>query len=105
MEIRAQKQPIYLGEGIELYMFTRGQDRKVTGVVTDFVVTTYEQGFEARPTATINIQEAQILMDSLWESGVRPAEGTGSAGSMLATQKHLNDMRAIVQKTLDVSLK
>lgn len=39
---------------------------------------------------------AQELMDCLWAVGIRPTEGSGSAGAMAATQKHLEDMRRLV---------
>lgn len=38
-------------------------------------------------------QDAQQLMDELWHVGLRPSEGTGSAGAMAATQAHLKDMQ------------
>lgn len=38
---------------------------------------------------------AQLLMDELWRIGFRPSEGTGSAGSLAATERHLKDMREI----------
>ena len=50
------------------------------------------------PTFTLMLEEAQELMDSLWQVGLRPSEGTGSAGSLAATQKHLEDMRWLVMK-------
>ena len=50
------------------------------------------------------MESAQRLMDELWNVGLRPSEGTGSAGSLAATQRHLNDIRAIVSKTLQVTL-
>lgn len=43
--------------------------------------------------------EAQNLMDALWDAGLRPSEGSGSAGAMAATQRHLDDMRKLVFKT------
>lgn len=43
-------------------------------------------------------EEAQYLMNALWDVGFRPSEGTGSAGAMAATQKHLEDMRKLVFK-------
>lgn len=49
--------------------------------------------------------DAQKFMDELWRVGFRPTEGTGSAGSLAATEKHLNDMRALVAKAHDVPLK
>jgi hypothetical protein len=39
---------------------------------------------------------AQKLMDQLWDCGLRPTQGAGSAGALAATQKHLEDMRMLV---------
>ena len=47
------------------------------------------------PICTTERNNAQILMDDLWSAGLRPTEGSGSAGSLAATQKHLEDMRTI----------
>ena len=49
------------------------------------------------PNASLQIdyEAAQALMDQLWNCGIRPTEGSGSAGSLLATQNHLADMRKI----------
>jgi len=44
----------------------------------------------------ISEDERQELMDALWSIGTRPTEGTGSAGAMAATVKHLEDMRKLV---------
>lgn len=43
----------------------------------------------------INQHSAQQLMDDLWQCGLRPSEGTGSAGQLASVQKHLADMRQI----------
>jgi hypothetical protein len=53
-------------------------------------------GAEQRPFLTIDATAAQELMDTLWDCGLRPSEGSGSAGAMAATQKHLEDMRRLV---------
>ena len=47
------------------------------------------------PTFRLGMDEAQELIDQLWNCGLRPSEGSGSAGSLAATQKHLEDMRKI----------
>lgn len=47
------------------------------------------------PCLRMNPEDAQQLMDELWRAGIRPTEGSGSAGSMVATEKHLADMRTI----------
>ena len=46
--------------------------------------------------------ESQALMDSLWCCGIRPSEGTGSAGSLKATENHLKDMRLIALTKLGI---
>ncbi len=51
------------------------------------------------PMVTIDPQAAQGLMDSLWDCGLRPSEGSGSAGALAATQRHLEDMRRLVFKS------
>ena len=53
---------------------------------------------EPPPTYGMKEQECQMLMDSLWDAGIRPTEGSGSAGSLKATQYHLEDMRKIALK-------
>lgn len=52
------------------------------------------------PTMRLSIQSAQQLMDELWQCGLRPTEGTGSAGSLAATERHLSDMQKIAFKLL-----
>lgn len=53
-------------------------------------------GKEIKPTFILAKNQTQQLMDSLWQCGFRPTEGTGSAGSLAATEKHLQDMRTLV---------
>lgn len=60
-----------------------------------------EEKYSARiidPTFRLSMDEAQTLMNDLWNCGLRPSEGTGSAGALAATQKHLEDMRTLVFK-------
>ena len=49
--------------------------------------------------------EAQALMDRLWKAGLRPTEGSGSAGALAATECHLADMQRMVFKpeTLNIN--
>jgi hypothetical protein len=54
-----------------------------------------DQCFPHRPLFTLAPTEAQGLMDQLWQCGLRPSEGSGSAGSLAATERHLEDMRKL----------
>ena len=61
-----------------------------------------KEAFYHNPTFNLTPENAQELMDSLWAAGIRPTEGSGSAGSMLATQKHLEDMRTIAFSKINI---
>lgn len=64
-----------------------------------------DAGAEIRPTMRINRDCAQAIVDELWALGIRPTEGTGSAGSLAATERHLADMRVLVAKGFNAELK
>lgn len=55
-----------------------------------------DDGLYVEPPLAISMDSAQMLMDELWNCGLRPTEGSGSAGSLAATQRHLEDMRTLV---------
>ena len=48
----------------------------------------------------LSIDAAQRLMDSLWNCGLRPTEGSGSAGSLAATQAHLSTVKEVLDHLL-----
>lgn len=70
--------------------------------VEPLIFTALPKGSVCNPFATINSSAAQNLMDELWRSGIRPTEGSGSAGSLAATERHLDDMRAIAFKGVGI---
>lgn len=49
-------------------------------------------------TGRMSMEQSQRLIDRLWDIGLRPSEGTGSAGSLAATERHLKDMQRLVFK-------
>jgi len=62
----------------------------------------YNAGEIIQPACIIQRDEAQALMDQLWNCGIRPTEGTGSAGSLAATERHLKDLQRITFHTLKI---
>lgn len=52
-------------------------------------------------TQSLELAAAQELMDSLWQCGLRPTEGAGSAGALAATERHLADLRQICFSFID----
>ena len=57
---------------------------------------------EIRPLLALRMEQAQVLMDDLWNAGVRPTEGAGSAGAMRAAQDHIKDLRTVAFKALGI---
>lgn len=57
----------------------------------------------SNPLLTIRPEDAQALMDELWIIGLRPSEGSGSAGSLAATERHLSDMKTIAFHALQIN--
>lgn len=91
-------------DGVSLFIDNICEDARYTVRKLEFekVENLYEADIEA-PISLLP-QATQKLMDDLWDAGFRPSEGTGSAGCLAATQKHLTDMRKIVSNKLKVEL-
>jgi hypothetical protein len=58
-----------------------------------------EQHLEQPAAMRITPGDAQQFMDELWNCGIRPTHGAGSVGQLAATERHLEDMRALAFKT------
>jgi hypothetical protein len=80
---------------INIYAYSQGQDG--TYLASSPMMTKVAEGDAfVEPTFSVAPHQAQTLMDELWTAGLRPSEGSGSAGSLAATERHLADMRALV---------
>lgn len=99
IRIRAHKEPWW--DAISLLICECSYDGKIAAVAEPLVMKKHEDGsFIAEPTIRVNVNSAQVLMDELWQCGLRPSEGSGSAGSLRATERHLEDMRKLVFKDI-----
>ncbi len=58
----------------------------------------FESDYGPGPTVQLDKHAAQKLIDDLWDCGLRPSEGSGSAGQLAAVQNHLADMRKLLSK-------
>ena len=90
--IKAKAQKHAWSSAVDILLVQVDSERAVS-YVTDFIVTTAENGAYVDPSFSLSLTDAQQLMDDLWNCGLRPSEGSGSAGALAATQKHLDDMR------------
>lgn len=83
---------------INIYL-SEFKDGKLYSYVTDLIMYHPDEkdfGQIINPSFSLSPEDAQALMDDLWNCGLRPSEGTGSAGALAATQKHLEDMRRLM---------
>ena len=95
--IRAQAAPWH--SAVELFVTDSDRRSRVKSVVLESV----EEGAAYPSSFTIDTDKAQVLMDDLWNCGLRPTEGSGSAGALRAVEHHLEDMRKIALKKLSIT--
>jgi hypothetical protein len=95
--IRAQRE--LWNDTIAIHM----AERKPFGLFVAQTATFTEQpeGSFHEPFLRLQLADAQRLMNELWDCGLRPSEGTGSAGSLKETEKHLTDMQRIAFMLLE----
>lgn len=100
IEVRATREPWNFLDTISIRMIQRNEGRRIA--VAQPIIWKEEDlspGYEIEPAISFTRETAQQFMDELWSAGIRPTEGAGSVGQLAATQKHLEDMRALVFKT------
>lgn len=102
MNIHADAQRIPIRNAIRIYLYMKNPGSTIQ-VLTNVEFTDLD------PTATVDIEgldvtyeTAQEIVDSLWNCGIRPSEGTGSAGSLKATENHLKDMQELSKRVLNM---
>ena len=96
LKCRAQQKP--WNAGIDILLLNN------ESAVTNLEWSMVDEGSMVEPTFSLGHTEAQLLMDDLWNAGIRPSEGSGSTGQLRATEHHLNDMRKIVGKWMKLEL-
>jgi hypothetical protein len=87
---------------INLYFYEKLSGNKIA-VSSNLIFETVDE-FDAIPMDSIvlPVEVAQELMDSLWQCGLRPSEGTGSAGALKATENHLKDLQELSKRLLSL---
>jgi hypothetical protein len=92
--------PWMMGYGVEAWAKIEGQK---LAIIHDIQWRIYDMSIEALPIVPqlkLEQDAAQVLIDSLWDAGLRPTKGSGSAGSFEAQGKHLEDMRKLVFRSV-----
>lgn len=100
LEVRAEYSPSR--QGFALYFIDRHwQDRGLDTVAVPLTFIPMDRRNELEPTALLTEEEAQYMMDRLWDEGLRPT-GVPSSGELGAVKNHLSDMRRIAFNKLDL---
>ncbi len=101
LQIRATIEK-FRGGKVNLFGIDVNSKSHSMGVVEYLSLTEHGAFTETPSMCSISTDAAQQLMDDLWQCGLRPSEGTGSAGAMAAVEKHLADMRTIAFNRLKI---
>lgn len=99
VELRVHKTP--WEHGVQVALIEWGPDGRTSSMVTDVTTTLVPEGTPLVPLFGLDATQAQRLMDDLWHAGLRPTEGSGSAGALAAVEKHRDDMREIAFRFMD----
>ena len=88
----------YRAKGINIFIDNINSDGK--SFTAEPIVMTEIEPYTAdgEPTVVLPEETAQQLIDDLWDAGLRPSEGSGSAGAFAAQGAHLKDLQRIVFK-------
>lgn len=95
---KAWKAPEYWDGELRISYYERQDEKTFVAVEWKMVELPQYQMLPDGAARTIPVEAAQSLMNELWECGIRPAQGAGSAGQLSATLAHLEDMRTLVFK-------
>lgn len=93
------RRELFGNDTINLWMWTHEPETGRRFVAQSINLRTRDDASAAEwqpPLLTLATPDAQRLMDELWNVGIRPSEGVGSAGQLAATERHLADMRELV---------
>jgi len=84
----------FYADGIAIHIFERLPSGEVS-LLSGLQFTTHKEAEIVEPQEAIimPVEVAQELIDNLWQCGLRPSEGSGSAGSLKATESHLKDLQ------------
>ena len=99
IEARAHAIPWY-DDHVSVRLVRRTHGGNFAGSVT--FDTLVPAGKPIEPAFRLAHEEAQELMDSLWNSGLRPTQARASAGQAEAVQLHLEDMRVLAFTALEI---
>lgn len=98
-EVRAHKDP--WSKTVKVAVLAYDYQAKKCYVAELLKMVEFPECTSPKPTFDMTGGQAQRLMDDLWDCGIRPSEGSGSAGQLVSIQAHLKDMQTLTFKLVD----
>ena len=90
-------------QAFDFHLHEYDRENRKLMVATEVHVIEHDTGQVHEPLFHLQYDQAQILMDDLWASGVRPAEISHRDGQLQSMDKHLQDMRQIAFAILEIN--
>lgn len=91
----------FYSDAIAIHLYERlSQDEVSLLTRLEFTTQKASEFVEPQEALILPREVAQQLVDALWQCGLRPSEGSGSAGALKATETHLKDMQEISRRLL-----
>lgn len=102
--LKARAEKSLFKSSITVYLYEKLSGGKIS-YLSGFQFRDIEEGEAVDPSEVLELsyQTCQELMDSLWDCGLRPSEGSGSAGSLMATENHLKDLQEFSKRLLSLA--
>ena len=95
IKIQAERSLVHCCIRLFGYVKTNGKSASIQPVE----ITEISDGYHLwEPFLNLEYEEAQSLLESLWEAGVRSPQITSTLGEINATKHHLKDMQRLVFK-------
>jgi hypothetical protein len=94
----------FYSHSIAIHIYRRLHDDDRVELLSGLQFTTHAANETTEPTEALilPIEVAQELVDALWQCGLRPSEGSGSAGALRATEAHLKDTQEFSRRLLSI---
>lgn len=92
--VRAEVQRNFAYDSIDLYVTEKSGD--ITSLMTNATMETVQEGVMPEPAFIhLSPESAQLLMDSLWNVGVRPSDNRDISEILNANREHIADLRKV----------
>lgn len=100
--IKVARDPFGVRDRLNVLIYSHDPQARRTYVAQPVVMKEHDPAVYMEPTAEIAVEDAQSLVNQLWELGIRPSQAAGSAGQLEAVNRHLGDLRTLLFQSLNI---